>query len=148
LVIGDGAGLSALREKVRVMGLSNVLFRPYQPRSQLHLSLSAIDVHLISLHPQLEGLIVPSKVYGVLAAGRASELIGDGHGDAGRLLLNSGAGMVCASNDEQALYDTLRYLHFDAARRERMGKIARALLCERYDQRHALASWQDVLDGR
>jgi len=147
LVIGAGAGLRELRRTVRTRGLSNILFKPYQPRQQLHLSLSAIDVHLISLRPPLEGFIVPSKVYGVLAAGRASVFMGDANGEVGRLLLASGAGAVCASDDPQALYETLRRLHDDEALRVRMGKLARRVLCERFEQRHALAMWQGVLDA-
>lgn len=148
LVIGDGAGLPALRERVQALGLSNVVFKPYQPRTQLNLSLSAIDVHLISLRPQLEGLIVPSKLYGALAAGRASVFMGDVNGEVARLLSDSGAGRVCGASDEQALYDILQQLHANDALREGMGKMARALLWERYDQRHALASWLSVLNSR
>ena len=44
--------------------------RPYQPKERLGETLSVGDVHLMSLDPALEGLIVPSKFYGIAAAGR------------------------------------------------------------------------------
>ena len=43
------------------------MFKPYQPRERLAESLSAADVHIVSLRPELEGLIVPSKIYGIAA---------------------------------------------------------------------------------
>ena len=56
---------------------TSVRFEPYQPRERLAESLSVADVHLVSLRPELEGLIVPSKFYGIAAAGRPAIFIGD-----------------------------------------------------------------------
>lgn len=50
--------------------LPEVLFQPYQPRERLSESLSVADVHLVSLDPKFEGLVYPSKVYGIRAVGR------------------------------------------------------------------------------
>ena len=52
----------------------------------------AADVRLVSLLPELEGLIVPSKVYGILAAGRPAIFIGDTHGEVATLLHAHGCG--------------------------------------------------------
>ena len=57
-------------------GLANVLFKPYQPKEHLKYSLTLPDVHLVSLKPALEGLIVPSKFYSAIAAGRPVIFIG------------------------------------------------------------------------
>ena len=46
-------------------------------------SLNVPDVHLISLLPAMESLIVPSKCYGILAAGRPVLFIGDPEGEIG-----------------------------------------------------------------
>ena len=51
-------------------GLSNMKFFPYQPKEQLRESFAAADAFLISLKAGIEGYIVPSKLYGILAAGR------------------------------------------------------------------------------
>src|SRR5262249_645775 len=63
LFIGDGALLGVLRAQVEKRALRSVRFKPYQPSELLAQSLSAADVHLVSLRPNLEGLIVPSKFY-------------------------------------------------------------------------------------
>ena len=68
LVIGGGHGVERFRRATA--DLPNIVFKPYQPRNRLAHSLGVSDVHWVSLRPEVEGLIVPSKVYGILAAGR------------------------------------------------------------------------------
>ncbi len=70
LFIGGGAGMEKLKRVVAEEKLPDVLFQPYQPRERLSESLSVADVHLVSLDPKFEGLVYPSKVYGIRAAGR------------------------------------------------------------------------------
>ena len=73
-LIGEGARKKWLEERARAMGLTNVTFLPYQPLENLGASLSAADLHLIPLAPGAAGCLVPSKIYGILAAaGRSSQ---------------------------------------------------------------------------
>jgi hypothetical protein len=44
----------------------------YQDRAVLKFSLCVPDVHWISLKPEVEGLIVPSKIYGIVTIGCGS----------------------------------------------------------------------------
>jgi hypothetical protein len=70
LFIGGGAGMAELARVLEAEKLPDVLFRPYQPRERLAESLSVADPHLVSLDPAFEGLVWPSKIYGIEAAGR------------------------------------------------------------------------------
>src|SRR5262249_20173242 len=81
LFVGGGARLQHLNDQVRQRGLQNVVFRPYQARARLTESLCVPDVHLVCLRTDMEGLVVPSKFYGVLAAGRPCLFIGDPEGE-------------------------------------------------------------------
>lgn len=81
LLIGGGAQLPNVQKECADKGLTNVMFKPYQPREKLSESLSVADVHLISLKPELESLIVPSKFYGILAVGRPVIFIGAAQGE-------------------------------------------------------------------
>lgn len=74
LMIGGGVHMELLKSRVKALGLPNFIFLPYQLGSQLSDSLAAADVHLVTLLPSVEGLIVPSKIYGILAAGRPTLL--------------------------------------------------------------------------
>ncbi len=70
-------------------------------------SLAAADVHLACLLPQLEGLIVPSKFYGILAAGRPTIFIGDTDGDLGRIIRATQCGASVAVGDADALLNVI-----------------------------------------
>jgi len=94
LFIGGGAQIAALKVQIAKRNLENVQFHGYQPRDVLAESLSVPHVHLISLQPALEGLIVPSKFYGIAAAGRASIFIGRKDGELARILCDTYAGQV------------------------------------------------------
>ncbi len=84
LLVGAGAQLAWVQERVATLALRNVSFQPYQPLNRLALSLAVPDLHLVSLKPELEGLIVPSKFYAVLAAGRPVLFVGDAKGEMAR----------------------------------------------------------------
>lgn len=68
--IGEGAAKAGLMNQAVALQLANVRFLPYEPKERLSESLSAADVHLVTLKREVAGLIVPSKVYGIMAAGR------------------------------------------------------------------------------
>ena len=70
VVIGEGAARAGLVREAGRRGLDNVQFLPYQPKDRLSESLGAADLHVVGLHRGLRGFIVPSKVYGIMAAGR------------------------------------------------------------------------------
>src|SRR4029077_16990639 len=79
VVVGDGAKRASLEARARAQNLTNLRFLPYQPKSRLHESFATADVFVISLKAGLAGYIVPSKLYGILAAGRP--YVGAGEGD-------------------------------------------------------------------
>ena len=77
LFVGGGAQRAWVERRAKDLGLTNVSFQPYQPLDQLAWSLTVPDVHLVSLKPEFEGLMVPSKFYSILAAGRPVLFVGD-----------------------------------------------------------------------
>ena len=94
LMIGDGPRRAELQRAAAAKGLSNIRFLPSQPASKLSESLSAADAHLVTMRANLCGLVVPSKVYGVLAAGRPCLFIGPSDSEAARLISEQDAGLV------------------------------------------------------
>jgi glycosyltransferase involved in cell wall biosynthesis len=70
VIAGDGARRKAVEEAVLTRGLTNVRLLPYQDGAVLAEALSAADLHYVSLRPEFLGLVVPSKLYGILAVGR------------------------------------------------------------------------------
>ena len=145
LMVGGGTGMRSLKMQVSARGLTNCRFAPYQPREGLSDSLAAGDVHLVSLRPELEGLIVPSKLYGVLAAGRPVVFIGHPDGELAQLVALAGIGFSVGSGDSAGLCRALRALRDDETARVRMGARARELFEERYTRAAAVARWREVL---
>ncbi|MDX2257916.1 MAG: glycosyltransferase family 4 protein [Hyphomicrobiaceae bacterium] len=145
LFIGGGKRLDELRAEVRQRGYGNVVFQPYQPREALALSLSAADVHLVSLMPELEGAIVPSKIYGIAAAGRPAIFIGDGDGEVARLVRRHGSGVTVAPGDGAGLAAAILQLAGDPARAAQMGEAARRAFETENDVAIAVERWDALL---
>ena len=143
--IGSGALLAPLQSEVSKRGLQSVAFHPYQPRWLLAASLSAADVHLVSLRPELEGLIVPSKFYGICAAGRPTLFVGDQDGEIARLIARYGCGRSIAAGDGEGLAQVIVELIGNASERRRMGEAARRALEEEFDKSIAVTRWEKLL---
>jgi undecaprenyl-phosphate alpha-N-acetylglucosaminyl 1-phosphatetransferase len=145
LYIGDGYYRRWIEDEASRRGLTNIEFRPYQPRERLIESLGLPDVHLISLRTEMDGLVFPSKLYGILAAGRPPLFIGSGQGDAAQILRAERAGLVVGEGDAQGVVAAIRQLQGDAARRAVLGKRARKLFERHYSMETALLNWCHIL---
>jgi colanic acid biosynthesis glycosyl transferase WcaI len=142
LMIGGGKHYDGLRENVKAHGLEGSFsFQPYQPREDLQFSLSVPDVHWLSLRPQLEGLIVPSKFYGIAAAGKPIVMIGSQEGEIARLIRQHGCGINVAPGDAETLANTLQYWSTQPDIIAEMGARARQMLEAQFSRRRALDQW-------
>ncbi len=146
LFIGGGHLTQALRTEVERKGLAEMFqFRPYQPASDLAQSLAVPDTHWISLLPAMEGLIVPSKFYGIAAAGRPTIAVTDPAGEIAELVRQNQCGAVVAPGDGRALARVIRDFKNDRAHLEEMGRNARALLDRSFRRKIALERWERLL---
>jgi glycosyltransferase involved in cell wall biosynthesis len=145
LFIGSGALFEPLKAEVERRGLTSVRFEPYQPRALLAQSLSAADVHLVSLRPELEGLIVPSKFYGICAAGRPIVFIGDDDGEIARLIRRHECGRSVHAGDGAGLAQAILELSADPAVCQGLGQRARQVFDAEFDKSIAMAQWDELL---
>lgn len=145
LMVGGGAGMRRIAAAACAERLSNFRFLPYQPRETLADSLAAADVHLATLLPQLEGLIVPSKFYGILASGRPTLFVGDPDGEVPRVIRATGCGVAVATGDPDALVAAIGFLRAYPGRARDMGRAARALFEGRYTRAAAFERWRELL---
>jgi colanic acid biosynthesis glycosyl transferase WcaI len=145
LFIGSGALHKKFEAEVRARGLKSVMFQPYQPEEHLAESLSAADVHLVSLRPELEGLIVPSKFYGIAAAGRPAIFIGDEDGEIARILAAEGCGWTVKPGDGAGLAARVQQLADEPLGAKQAGQCARSAFERSFDFPNALAAWEGLL---
>jgi colanic acid biosynthesis glycosyl transferase WcaI len=147
LFIGGGKKFDELAYAVRERELNHLFrFLPYQERKVLKLSLGVPDIHVVSLRPELEGLIVPSKFYGIAAAGRPTIAITASDGEIACLVRRHTCGVVVEPGAGELLADTLRGLRADPSRLAEMGRRARRMLDADFTRRHAFARWQSLVE--
>jgi colanic acid biosynthesis glycosyl transferase WcaI len=147
LFIGSGHRIDELARMVKSRGLEpSFHFVPYQDRAVLRQSLGVPDLHWLSLKPKLEGLIVPSKFYGIAAAGRPTLAITSAHGEIAKLVRDFDCGLVIEPGDSELLAVTIRQLSDSPERLERMGRNARAMLDAHFTRDQAFQRWRAVLN--
>jgi colanic acid biosynthesis glycosyl transferase WcaI len=146
LMTGNGAKVQELRRAVGEAKLASFVFQDYQPAEFLADNMSAANIHVVSLLPALEGLIVPSKVYGILAVGRPVLFIGHPQGDLAGMIRNHDCGIALAVGESERLAAELHALREDPPRLESMGRNARRLALERYTSEQAVGAWLTLLE--
>jgi glycosyltransferase involved in cell wall biosynthesis len=145
LMTGGGAKAGELQQTVARERLSNFIFQDFQPVEMLSDSLAAADIHLVSLLPAMEGLIVPSKLYGIFAAGRPAVFIGDPGGDIPAMLRANSCGICIPIGNSELLASELVGLCEAPQRVAAMGQAARRLALECYTSEHAVRDWLSLL---
>jgi glycosyltransferase involved in cell wall biosynthesis len=129
---GEGSRREALARAVGSRGLGGcVRLAPPAPLARLGGLLGSGHVQLVSMRPEAAGLLVPSKVYGILASGRPAALVGPETCEVARLLRESGAGRVVGIGEGEALAAELARLRDDEAEARRMGEAGRRYYEER-----------------
>ena len=147
LFIGGGHRSAELVRHINARGLADkFVFLPYQSDEALKYSLSVPDVHWISLRPELEGLIVPSKVYGIAAAGRPIIAVTAKGGEIARLVKAHDCGIVVEPGHVNDMVKAIIQLSTNTAAATGMGRQSRAMLEAKFTRRHALACWTQVVD--
>jgi glycosyltransferase involved in cell wall biosynthesis len=142
---GDGAKRAELALATR--GLPNVRFVPYQPREKLSESLSAADLHLITMAPNVLGLLEPSKLYGVMAAGRPSVYVGPERSEVACTIREEQIGACVENGDAAGLVDAILTRVAEPSRGREEGARARAAFDRSYSRPHRTAQFIRLLEA-
>ncbi len=121
VLVGGGIEVEALRESARARGLSNVIFLPRRPPTEIGEVLGAADGVLVHLKDDpLFAITVPSKTQAYLMAGRP--ILMGVRGDAADLVRRAEAGLVFEPESASALAEAIRALRdMSPAARRAMG---------------------------
>ena len=139
--VGEGAQRDALAAKAK--DISNVKFLPFFPGSKIPSVLAASDAHLITVKRGLEGVVVPSKMYGILAAGKPVVAVAPLETDVASLAAKQGFGIATDPDNPQELVEQVRALATDGARLRRMGEAALAA-AQGYDRVKELQKFVEI----
>ena len=143
---GEGVKKADLQARVAALGLTNVSFLPFASRDALSESFAAADVFIVSLQRGLAGYIVPSKLYGVLAAGRPYVAAVESTCEVAALTRAHGSGLIAEPDDAADLAARLRQFYGDRALTARCGRQARAAALS-FDRRLQVARYMDVFNA-
>ncbi len=124
---GDGVKRPDLERQVAARGLTNVSFLPFSPKSALGESFAAADLFIVSLQRGLAGYIVPSKLYGILAAGRPYVAAVEESCEVASIATAHQCGLVAEPGNADQLAACILAFHRDRDMTRRYGENARGL---------------------
>ena len=141
--VGDGAQRASL--EAAAARSTNVRFLPFFPPNKIASVLAAGDAHVITIKRGLEGVVVPSKMYGILAAGRPIIALASQQTDAASLGARYGFGVAADPDNPAELVAIVRALLGDPERLAEMGTIAR-VAASRYARANETLKFQRILE--
>jgi glycosyltransferase involved in cell wall biosynthesis len=147
LFVGGGPRLGEVEAALARDGLSNVRLLDYVPRSQLHVSLAMADAHLISMRPEMTGIVVPGKLYGAMASGRPAIFVGPEHCESADTIRQAGCGFTIASGETETLVSAIQLVARDPSLARRMGERGRSAFLARFEQRLCCHKWARLIAG-
>ena len=110
LFISEGTRADALRELLSATGTANTTWLSYQPQEVVARIMSEVDLHFVTQRDGFEGIVVPSKSYSALAAGRPILYVGHPSGEIARMIEEEAIGWVVPPGNAALVVDTCRYL--------------------------------------
>jgi glycosyltransferase involved in cell wall biosynthesis len=123
--VGDGANRASLQ--AAAAHLPNVRFLPFRPAGQLPHVMMAGDLHVVTVRRGLEGVVVPSKLYSTLAAGRPVLAVAPSESDAASIVVQSACGVAADPGDPAAVAAAIRRLRDAPDNLAAMGRRAREI---------------------
>jgi glycosyltransferase involved in cell wall biosynthesis len=122
-----GEGAMKCQIEAMAAGCRAIRFSPFRPASEIPLVLSSGDMHVVTVKRGLEGVVVPSKLYPTLAAGRPVLGIAPDESDVVRIIRRSGSGIAANPDDPNSIAEGIRGVLHDPEHLENMGRCAREI---------------------
>jgi lipopolysaccharide/colanic/teichoic acid biosynthesis glycosyltransferase/glycosyltransferase involved in cell wall biosynthesis len=144
VLVGEGARRADLERRARALGLANVKFLPFQPKEGLRHSFAAADVFVVSLKRGLAGYIVPSKLYGILAAGRPYVAAVEESCEVAAITRKYDSGLLAEPGDPDDLAAKILALYRDRGLARRLGANARQAAFD-FDRRREVRLYHELL---
>lgn len=142
VLVGDGTARASLAARVEEMGLSNVIFLPFQLRERLPEVLATADLALVSLLSGIGAGSLPSKTYSCLASGRAILVVTDEGSDLWKLVQGFKAGKCIPPENPEALAAAILELKGNSAELDAMGRRGREYVVAHHSRQSACQQFE------
>jgi colanic acid biosynthesis glycosyl transferase WcaI len=145
LIVGDGVVRAGLEAKVKALGLTNVLFLPFQARETLPFLRATSDVQVALYNKGASRYSMPSKVYEIMASGRPVLASADVHSDLWNLVANTNSGLCLEPHDPTKLASAVMTLYRDPQLRLRMGEHGRREAEREYSVEAVVTQYDELI---
>ena len=144
IFVGEGAMKSQVEAMTK--GCGAIRFLPFRPPSEVPLVLSSGDMHVVSVKRGLEGVVVPSKLYPTLAAGRPVLGVAPEETDVVRIVRRTGCGVAANPDDPASVAQAIRSVLHDPEQLQIMARRAREISFS-YDRVEQLKIFSDTIEA-
>ncbi|MBN2409312.1 MAG: glycosyltransferase family 4 protein, partial [Candidatus Aminicenantes bacterium] len=146
-IVGEGRKKKSLEDKAAALGLTNVVFIPFQPYADLPALLASADVLLVPLDTEKSHLSVPSKLYNFMAAGRPILGLADASSEVAELIASTGCGLCVPPDDPAGIAAAMVRLKEASAEARAMAERGRKHAESHYSRAVVLERYEKLLAG-
>ncbi|MBS5981022.1 glycosyltransferase family 4 protein [Clostridium butyricum] len=143
--VGDGTIKKNIENYALENNLKNVVFIPYQEKSDLNYSLNAADVHFVVNSKGIKGISVPSKLYGVMACGKMILGILEKGSEARIIIEESGCGICSEPEDYEDIYIKIKYILDNKQLAEMIGEKGRKYLEKNLTKELSISKYRESI---
>jgi colanic acid biosynthesis glycosyl transferase WcaI len=142
--VGDGAERSRLENLA--VGATNVRFLPFFPSRDIPSVLAAPDAHIVTIKRGLEGVVVPSKTFGIIAAGKPIVAVADRETDVAALGAKHGFAICADPTNSEELTSSIRRIAANPTVLASMCQAAREAAAQ-YSRANELKTLAGIVEG-
>jgi Glycosyltransferase len=143
---GEGAMKNKLKQYREENNICNIHFLPYQPKERLNTSLNIADLHLVINAKGIKGISVPSKLYGVMAAGKPILGILEEGTDARTIIEKAECGYCVEPGEYERISETIKDIYLNKDNLRTFGDNARKYLEVNLSRKVALRKYKELLE--
>lgn len=146
MFIGGGAGKEDVEATLAEHQPTNIVDLPYQPLERVRYSLSAADVHVVTMGDNVVGVIHPCKVYGAMALGRPLLLVGPPECHVSDIMQNQSIGWHVQHGDVEGLIaavDEMRQMPTEQL--HSMGQQARQIVQTQFQRQQMVDEFLEIM---
>jgi len=144
--VGDGARAAEIRAFARAHPDARIQLLPYVAPEKVKASLASADVHLVSLSPRWQGLILPSKLQAAFSVGRPVIFVGAAESEIGQWIAASGGGWLIREGDVDSILKAVEQAS-DPAERARRAHAGLAFARAHFDRQRNCQRIAELLEG-
>ncbi|WP_152050167.1 glycosyltransferase family 4 protein [Tautonia marina] len=145
LFVGGGPRLREVKDAKQAEGLENIQLLDYVPREQLHESLTVADAHLVSMRPEMTGIVVPGKLYGAMASERPVLFVGPDHSETADTIRQAGCGITVRLGEVDSLVDAITYLADHPSAASAMAEKGRSTFLAEFEREGCCEQWAALM---